>query len=50
MFNLEYPIHLSGLKIIVAESASGAPAFITPFDPDTERLITDETEAELWCN
>ena len=45
------PIHLSGMNLVVCESASGAPAaVILPFDADTERLISGETEAELWCN
>lgn len=49
MFNSNEIVHLSSLDILICESTSGAPAVISPLNPDDQRVL-DEGDDTLWCN
>lgn len=52
MLNLESQssLHLAGITFTLNEGgASGAPAVITPFDPDSDRYLHEDAEEGWQC-
>ena len=50
MFNANEVIHLSSLDILICESSSGAPAVISAYNPDDERVLHENDIESMYCN